>query len=189
MSDLSLQNIMNEMAKGDLTISSPAPSDDFIAQCQNPLSELDALVSQDELLAHLQKEFLNAKASYDRLLRENGADDAMTEVAADMVDSAWCAMQTRMMEVRANGAVMARAQSMMQASKNKIQKNIEDKKKKRALELFHKMQMLQYINKARIQKENRKDKIHFLEMVFVLMMSKWSPVPKTPQYNFSGQVA
>ena len=183
---------MNEMAQGDVAISTPAPTQDFINHCQKPLSEMDALVSQDDLLAHLHKEFLNAKGSFDRLMRENGADDAMTEVAADMMDSAWCAMQTRMMEVRANGAVMAQAQAMMQASMRQMKETQEQQEQKKALALYHKMQMLQHLKNVRqAQKiKQEKEKVPFFEMVFILMMFKLLPVGiNKPQYNYVGQVA
>lgn len=192
LSELSLQSIMNEMAQGDLAISSPAPTQDFIDHCQQPLTEMEALASQDELLAHLQKEFLNAKASHDRLIRENGVDDAMTEVAADMMDSAWCAMQTRMMEVRAKGEVMARAQSMMQASKRKMEETKEQQEKKKALALFHKMQMLQHLKNVKRQQQikKEKEKVPFFEMVFILMMFKLLPAGiNSPQYNYTRQAA
>lgn len=183
---------MNEMAQGDLAIATPAPTQEFINHCQQPLSEMDALVSQDELLAHLHKEFLNAKGSFDRLVRENGADDAMTEVAADMMDSAWCAMQTRMMEVRAKGEIMARAQAMMQASKRKMQETQEQQEQKKALALYHKMQMLQHLKNVRRQQQikKEKEKVPFFEIVFILMMFKLLPAGLSlPKHNYSGQMA
>lgn len=192
MSELSLQHIMNEMAAGDVAIAAPAPTQEFIEHCQKPLSEMDALMSQDDLLAHLQKEFFNAKGSFDRLLRENGGDDAMTEVAADMMDSAWCAMQTRMMEVRAKGDVMGRAQSMMQASMKKVKEAQEQQEQQKALALYHKMQMLQHLkNVKRAQQiKKEKDKVPFFEIVFVLMMFRLLPsgVHK-PHYTPAGHAA
>ncbi|NQZ14041.1 MAG: hypothetical protein HRT94_04335 [Alphaproteobacteria bacterium] len=193
MSDLSLQNIMNEMAKGELVIATPAPSDDFVEKCQTPLSEIDSFASMDEVLAHLQNEFLNAKAYHERLVRENGADDAMTEVAADMMDSAWCAMQTRLMEVRASREMMAKAQNMMRASARKIKENKEEKEKKKALALAHKMQMLQHVKNMKRAQNIRKerDKIPFFEVVFLLMMFKLLPagLHNRPQYQYAGHAA
>lgn len=183
---------MNEMAQGDLAIYSPASTQDFTNHRQKPLSEMAALASQDDILAHLQKEFLNAKASHDRLLCENGVDDAMTEVAADMMDSAWCAMQTRMMEVRAKGEMMARAQSMMQASIRRMREIEEQQEQKRVLALYHKMQMLQHLKNVRQAQKIKKEKerVPFFEIVFIFMMFKLIPAGfNKPQYNYSGQVA
>lgn len=183
---------MNEMARGKLEIAAPAPSDDFVAKCQEPLSELDAFLTMDEVLVHLHTEFLNAKAYHERLVRENGADDAMTEVAADMMDSAWCAMQTRLMEVRAKGQMMTQAQDMMRSSAKKIKETKEAQEQKRALELAHKMQMLQHLKNVERAKDIKKerDKIPFFEIVFLLMMFKILPSGiKTHQHQYLSQAA
>ena len=45
----------------------------------------------------------------------------MTEIAIDMEDSAWCAMQTRDIELRAKRHLMARAQDMMRHRDKQIE--------------------------------------------------------------------
>ena len=60
-----------------------------------------SLAADDPTLASLIKQYLNASRAHKDLIRHHGAQDAMTEVAADMVDSAWCALQTRLLELRA----------------------------------------------------------------------------------------
>ncbi len=60
-----------------------------------------SMASDDPILASLIKQYLNASRQHKGLLRSHGTQDAMVEVAADMVDSAWCALQTRLLELRA----------------------------------------------------------------------------------------
>jgi hypothetical protein len=60
-----------------------------------------SLAADDPILASLIKQYLNASRQHKGLLKSNGSQDAMVEVAADMVDSAWCALQTRLLELRA----------------------------------------------------------------------------------------
>ena len=45
----------------------------------------------------------------------------MAEIAIDMEDSAWCAMQTRYIELRAKRHLMARAQDMMRHRDKQIE--------------------------------------------------------------------
>lgn len=183
---------MNDMARGDVEIAAPKPTDEFIQQCCEPLSELEAFISMDEVLAHLQREFLNAKASHERLVRENGADDAMAEVAADMMDSAWCAVQTRLMEVRSKRELMARAQNMMRASAKQAQEKKEQLEQKKALALYEKMQMMMHWKKVRkaIEKKKEQDKFPFFEIVFLFMIFKLIPSGiHSPQFTQNMQAA
>ncbi|MES2729001.1 MAG: hypothetical protein V4621_02740 [Pseudomonadota bacterium] len=59
------------------------------------------MAADDPVLASLIKQYLNSSRQHKDLLRTNGMQDAMVDVAADMVDSAWCALQTRLLELRA----------------------------------------------------------------------------------------
>lgn len=93
----SLLDIMNEVsARLDRVTAQP------LAARHEPLGELQAFMLLDPLLAGLHKEYLDAKASRMQAQREFGASDGMTDMAVILEDSAWCAMQTRYMELRAD---------------------------------------------------------------------------------------
>lgn len=77
------------------------------------LSEIDAFVLLDPLLASLRKEYLDARGHRLCAQKDYGAKDGMTDMAMLLEDSAWCAMQTRYMEIRSDRALMAQAQRMM----------------------------------------------------------------------------
>ncbi|MCB9990587.1 MAG: hypothetical protein H6867_04295 [Rhodospirillales bacterium] len=78
---------------GDSMSASPAGSD-----C--PLKDIEAFMPVDPVLASLHKEYLEANANHKKLARQNGFNDPMTEIAADMLDSARSAMQTRLIELQ-----------------------------------------------------------------------------------------
>ena len=78
---ISLLEIMNEMAAGDVRPRPYLPADRAVQLAPKPkqqnMTELQAFVSLDPLLADLHKQFLDAKAQYERLVSENGKGDAM----------------------------------------------------------------------------------------------------------------
>lgn len=122
---------MNDMARGDIDITATKSSLLFKNNQEElkPLSELEAFSQLDELLDDLNKQYLDAKAYCQQLVAQFGKDDAMVNVAMDMEDSAWCAMQTRYLEVRLSRVMMLEVQSMMRLKLREI-----EEKKERAVE-------------------------------------------------------
>lgn len=78
-----------------------------------PLSELEAFIRLDPVLADLNKQFLDAKSNHQKAAQKHGCRDCLTEIAGEREDSAWCAMQTRYIELRRQREMMERAQRMM----------------------------------------------------------------------------
>ncbi len=110
--DHSLREIMNAVSVNLDRVLDCAPAGRPAA-----LSEMDAFAGLDPLLADLNKDYLDARSAHQSACRDFGSDDGMTSMAAVMMDSAWCAMQTRYMELRADRAMMARAQKAMAAAR------------------------------------------------------------------------
>lgn len=108
----SLNEIMNAVSAHLDVMLDAAP-----AARPQALSELDAFIGLDPLLSALNKDYLDARSAHQSACRDFGSDDGMTSMAAVMMDSAWCAVQTRYMELRADRAMMARAQKAMAAVK------------------------------------------------------------------------
>ena len=102
MREASLQAIMSEIvqrldAHDTLQARGAAPQE----KLSGLPGQIQTYLSLDPLLAELFKRYLDARASRDRLVAKHGHDAPMTEMAADMVDSAHCALETRLIEVRA----------------------------------------------------------------------------------------
>lgn len=118
MVEASLNSIMNEMAR--------APQKGVVGAFERrkrlrSLSELEAFMCLDGTLDSLHKQYMDAKAQRKELVAMCGGDDAMAAMAIDLEDSCWCAMQTRYIELRAKGKMMARVQSMMRQRERDIE--------------------------------------------------------------------
>lgn len=129
-STLCLQSIMNEVGAYIVPTAPPV------------LTELQAFLAIDPLLARLHKEYLDAKETRGQSERDFGKDDPMTDMAVLVEDSAWCAMQTRYMEVRADRALMIQAQGLMDEERMKSARQREQKDAEAALRLYNWMEFI-----------------------------------------------
>lgn len=139
---LCLQSIMNDV------------SAHIVEMAPTVLTELQAFLLIDPLLARLHKEYLDAKDTRCKSEKDFGKDDPMTDMALLVEDSAWCAMQTRYMEVRADRALMLQAQSLMEEERAKEKQRKEREKTADALRLFDYMEMLMRVRKKEISSLN-----------------------------------
>lgn len=141
MRGLSLQEAMMQVAQGlDNTSLQPFASkkSDNTKYRKASMSELEAFIALDELLAGLHKEFADTKARAQEVIVKHGLDDPMALIAADLEDSAWCRMQTRYLELRTQRTLMERAQAMMRdVEREEERKKKEEENKKHASFLHH----------------------------------------------------
>lgn len=133
-----------------------------LAPTSHKLDELDAFARTDDVLASLQKQYLDAKALRLKSQKEYGADDGMTGMAIDLEDSEWCAMQTRYMELRDNRITLARAQSVMEEEARVQKIAAEKREQEKALNYFYAMERIKDI------KENAKT--DYALLIWALLM-------------------
>ena len=167
----SLHQIMNEMASRLEVLRPPAPK----KKAPMPLSELEAFMQMDDLLTSLNKDYLDAKAQRIELVALYGDDDAMAEVAMDMEDSAWCAMQTRYLELREEQELMERAQRLMRKAEERIENEKASEKAYEAQQVAHYVKTL-----ANIKEMNKTPKI--FEWAFLMLIFKLEPFNDKPAY-------
>lgn len=149
---MQLLDIMNEVsARLDQQVAS-APVRTSVSRNYKPMDEIQAFMHLDPLLADLNKQYLDAKSSRLQAEREYGRGDGMTDMAAMMEDSAWCAMQTRYMELRANRGLMSQARDLMDKDRLEEEERTRKEKEKAALNYMHQMQMF-----ARMREASRND--------------------------------
>lgn len=178
METQSLHQIMNEMASRVDAIH-PEPKD---LRPSNPLSELEAFIQIDPLLASLQKDYLDAKSQRVELVALYGGEDAMVEVIMDMEDSAWCAMQTRFLELHDERELMERAQRLMRRAEEKI----EDEKQRE--KVYEAKQFSYYLDTlAKIKEMNKPSNI--LEVALLFLIFKISPFNFQPNLQMRHRVA
>jgi hypothetical protein len=139
---LCLQSIMNDVSAHIVETAVPV------------LTEMQAFLCIDPLLARLHKEYLDAKDNRCKSEKDFGKDNPMTDMALLVEDSAWCAMQTRYMEVRADRVLMAQAQSLMEEERAKEKQRKEREKSADALRFFNYMEMLMSMRKKEVSSLN-----------------------------------
>lgn len=101
MTGLSIEGVMNGLASTGL------PED-----AAEMLTSVQAFIAVDPLLASLHKQSVDAKARHGALIKSHGKHAPMTIVAADMSDSAESAFKTRLIEVKRNCELRARARAL-----------------------------------------------------------------------------
>lgn len=112
MKDLSIRDVLNSLSRHPDQVverraiprlaagSVPAPD----------LAEIERFMAIDPLLIALYKRYVDARAQY--LSALGGGKDsnmAMADIAADLADSAWCALESRIHELRENESAQRRA--------------------------------------------------------------------------------
>lgn len=110
---LSLQDAMRAVDQRLDAINTAQP-DDKRLPARKGMSELEAFITLDPLLAQLHRDYLDLKQNCKKAVACDGKRGPMGEVAAEMQDSAWCAMEVRHMELREDRQLMRRAQYLMQ---------------------------------------------------------------------------
>lgn len=163
--NITLQEIMNDVSSL-LGAASSSPSqtqkqagrnsNDNRARNAAPreaLSELAAFCRLDPLMAELHKQYIDAKILRAQATCEYGADDGMSDMARINEDSAWCAMQTRYMELRSDRALMAQAQEMVREDEYDValQKRLEEERE--ALKIFYLLQLSEQMAEKRKPQE------------------------------------
>lgn len=156
---------MNEMVQRLDTIQPDAHND----VPSKVLNELEAFIEIDATLASLNKQYLDAKTQRKALIALHGAEDAMAEIAIDMEDSAWCAMQTRYIELREQRDLMKQAQRLVRQSEIIVEDKKQRKKQNQAFALFQRMQILERV------REQRRANIGLVEIAYILLAFKLLP--------------
>ncbi len=89
---------------------------------RHDLSEAEPYLGSDPVILDLFKRYLDDKANYHAALVEHGKSDPFTEIAADQMDSSWCALQTRLYELKRNEAAAARAALVRRLDQEQFEK-------------------------------------------------------------------
>ena len=89
----------------------------------------------------------------------------MADVARDMEDSAWCAMQTRYMEVRGDRDLMREVQQIQNEQRETERRALEGQRRREALETYYTADMV-----ARMHRRDKAPAI--LEWVVLLWIMR-----------------
>lgn len=141
------------------------------AQPRNILQELDIFASLDPLLGDLQRQYKDARFMRRTQEKQFGADDPMGDVARDAEDSAWCAMQTRYIELRGDRDLMRQVQAIQNEQREEERRDLEREKSRLALETYYRGELM-----TRMKKEAKTPTIFEWILLFMLLR-------RTPQQD------
>lgn len=160
-----LSAVMNDLANGragQLAQTLPV---------RTAVSELDIFLTLDGTLAALHTQYLSARQRHAAVRTEYGIDSPMTDMAADGEDSAWCAMQTRLMELRANGSLMQDVQRRMREAEEEGRREEDAKSQRQALAFYNRMET------ARLMKERSKSTVIYEWLLLILLLNRHWRLP------------
>lgn len=151
----SLHDVMNDLARG-VGVEPDAPEDD-----------LESFAAIDPLYAQLHREYLQAKSQHDKLVRDNGADDPMADIAADMADSAMCARDTRFIELRRMEASVQAAARESRARRDDAVAMRAAEKRQYALDVFYRGQIIQRMKDRRRERDSDMTLLWMMLFIFL----------------------
>lgn len=144
------------------------------------ISELQAFAALDPLLFDLRKQYFDAKSTRTQSEKDFGIDDCMTDMAMIEEDSAWCAMQTRYMELRSDRALMMKAQALIMESICEQERLARAEREEEARKISQQMDLLLRMRDA----QNKKDEEDWLLALLLLWSGRnFMPVFAAPQFN------
>ncbi len=165
MSEPTLSDVLNDLAGGRIASRARAPAP------ATRRTEADIFMDMDGVLESLDRQYRYAKQQHTAARLEHGADSPMVDIAADMEDSAWCAMQTRLMELRADGSMMRAVQKKMLEEAREEENARQALKDRKALDFFNRMEAL------RLFKRNNKSSSIYEWLAFVIIMHQIVRLP------------
>ncbi|MBN8520850.1 MAG: hypothetical protein J0L77_02990 [Alphaproteobacteria bacterium] len=140
--DISLHDILNTLVQGkEITsdLCELAPPETF-------LDEAIYFADMDDVCARLHREYLTAKAQYQKLVRENGQDDPMAEMAQDHLESAHSARETRILELKQNSEIMEKLAYVRRQEEEIVQEKRTEEKRRHALAVFYRLELSRQIS-------------------------------------------
>ena len=144
----------------------------------DPLSEVGLYITIDRLLADLYKQYLEAQRHYITCIETHGKEDVMTEIASDMADSSFCAMETRLIELREEKEC---ADSVARVQEAQKQAYIEEMAQRQAVYAQRGIIQPQSATSVEYSNHNQKDlSFWVLFALSYLQQEGVSPVIQTP---------
>ena len=133
-------------------------------------AEFELFCAADGLLRDLYKQYLEAKRQYSQVKQGGKAYDAMLDVAEESLDSAWCAVQTRLLELRADGILMQKIQHAL------IQKELEEQERQQQNQTKA-LKFWMFYHRALMMLPRKKTESYIVLAVFVLFLQyQWDKI-------------
>lgn len=107
----SIRDVMNALCRnsGQIEDQRKAPRPDTATRALPDGAEIERFMAVDPLTVTLYKNYVDARAHYLATLGGGEKGSALADIAADLADSAWCALESRIHELRENESARKRA--------------------------------------------------------------------------------
>lgn len=159
MSDQSLNDVMDEMMR---RLDKIQPT----ARVNRAITEIEAYAAVDPLMGTLYKQYLEARTTRDKAVKAHGKNAPMSEIAADLADSAHCAVETRLIELRSDTNMCCLAMRYIKLSGR------ESYEKKRKEELAYRKKLNDMYDRDETAKRAKKaaeDSMFFVLALLVIL--------------------
>ncbi len=140
--DVSLHDILNTLVQGHKI----TPDLCDLPPSESLLEEAVYLADMDDICARLHREYLTAKTQYQKLVRENGQDDPMAEMARDHLESVHSARQTRILELKQNTEIMEKLIHVQRQEEDTALEKRTEEKRRQALAVFYRLELSRQIS-------------------------------------------
>ena len=155
---------------------------DMPAASIDPLSEVGLYISVDRLLADLYRQYLEAQKNYITALQDHGAEGAMTEIASEMSESAFWAMETRLIELRQDQNLAQRVQEKQAEQQKSYVESVGARRialEKRCLPAEKRVSKM----------SDQQSKAHFWAMMALSFIADFAPAPRPIHNDFAHAAA
>ncbi len=107
----SIRDVMNALCRssGQIEDRRKTPRPDAATRALPDGAEIERFMAVDPLTVTLYKRYVDARTHYLATLGGEEKGSAMTDIAADLADSAWCALESRIHELRESESARKRA--------------------------------------------------------------------------------
>lgn len=166
MENASIRDVMNALCRnpGQIEDRRKTPRPDAATRALPDGAEIERFMAIDPLTVTLYKRYVDARAQYLSALGD-GRDSsaAMADIAADLADSAWCALESRIHELRENESAQRRARLLKTLEEQDRLRRAEGKTGDKANRVL--------IDRKRREERERRLQGNFLFLLWLLWLS------------------
>lgn len=166
MKETSIRDVMNALCRnsGQIEDRRKTPRPDAATRAMPDGAEIERFMAVDPLTVTLYKRYVDARAQYLSALGDGEKGSAMADIAADLADGAWCALESRIHELRENESARQRARVLealeAQDRARRTKENRTDSAADRIL-----------IDRKRQEEQQRRNQGNFLFLIWLLWLS------------------
>lgn len=165
MEKTSISDVMNALCRnsGQIEDRRKTPRPDAATRALPDGAEIERFMAVDPLTVTLYKRYVDARAQYLSALGGGEKGSAMADIAADLADSAWCALESRIHELRENESARQKARVLEALEAQDRARRAGEKRTDDADRIL--------IDRKRQEEHRRRNQGNFLFLIWLLWLS------------------